>query len=1288
MVLAGDLEDGFDLDKIDAEIKIEKIRQTASKLSWDGFQQALRRNLMEKRFVFDTEGRIDLLQAISTIRRNLPVDKNAELSVKLKQLSDSLECSLTSQLGVTIMKNVDVSLEFSHDGDEVTSCKIGYFGKQPVVCDEAVELIRAGEFGKLRSKIFAVLATIPSNMTVAERSFCVNALDLFEGFLLSSSRGNFSFEAISTLLHGLLLPRTPLRPARIYYTVEPSYIVTTRRRQLELSDLDNLDYMELSVVSIDKEIQMPAGDVRNPWSSLSICKASLQLHFSTPMLFSYGMWRRLERHLARPAAVKENVNLYRYMSGFKFEEPELVMRTCLPEPHLQHWYTVNTTSLLDEKDCVISDICIGNGADLAEVVSIVRAQAIHNSLWESLLAMSTGKWKKGLAHVDIRIVPSPARFELSLCAESKMYLIRIELTREFEWIGTVEDSDGEKVNVELDSLLTTRINTTRSIPVALVRVFKELGCQGVGGDAENSSNTVEVDNETNIVSNMDKVGTAWLPMLNSRKQQKQRRPSSPEFTYEVHSVPMATRGGLLASYKEITCESGTRLAAIARAEARTQRVQSDTALAISDLEAICQLADFEDDDSKTSTPSLTARPSTSPAPRPPGCIGGSSVLGPGSGVPQLSPLETARLNMKHTVSAAAAVGLASASTDVFEFADDRSVGSSSAYPSPSPQYTPFAYGAVGSPLSGQSIRGAPTKRRPRARKSANMGDRVGEMSSPTVKDPTITGLGTRKPRGKTGVRRPRGSRRGALAMTHAELEMQQRMIPPLQRSYSDFEPMTSTGLVGTPSSPYVDTESDDECDPPPPPKTLTMFPSPAAGQLTAASSAVNSPSHSMSPLYTSASTPSTTAVHPPPSPLAAASPSVSQPAPLPSPRANQQRKSLDVVVGKLKTPSAPQSTPPAKRSVFSDLYDDGTESPPPAEERISAASAVPSTTFPNTTINASPIPPLTVTAPAGTSSPRVSEPLRDPSASNDSSQNTTPTVKIEGASKLILKIPKVPSRSSPSVETQKTKSVPMQAMPKLEKQEKKRDKEKKEGHKERNKEKTDEARRQKRKAEGKEKDREHKRHKTAVSSSQFDSSGGPAKTSGAPLPFGFVGSLKNFKIPKREEVKESPKEKDTTTAAPIQQVQPTPAPLSTPTPNPPPLPPKPSLPRKSSVPIPPPPMIPLPRQPLLSTPPTGPSSGPPMGVGPPRKPPPIPDHRDRRPSMIGAPPFRGITSSIPLPKGPPPPQATLSSGGGTWIRPPSHIPTQSIRSPSPDPNAMQIDDDLNSPEDSLRIADD
>ncbi|PIO76611.1 hypothetical protein TELCIR_01297 [Teladorsagia circumcincta] len=476
MVVSKDLEDGFDLDKIDAEIKIEKIRQTASKLSWDGFQQALRRNLMEKRFVFDTEGRIDLIQAISTIKRNLP------------------------------------------------------------------------------------------------------------GFLSASCNVSPSFETIGTLPYGFLLYRTPLRPAKIFYTVEPSYVITKKRPQLELSDFDNLDHMELSIVALDKEVQLPAGDSRNPWSTVSTCKAGFQLRFSSPMLFSYGMWRRLERHLARPAAVKENVNLYRYMSGFKFEQSELLMRTCFPEPYRQHWYTVCTNSLLEEKDCVISEICIGNGSDLAEIVSIVRAQAIHNSLWESLLAMTSGKWKEGQPHVDIRIVPSAARYELSFCVANKMYLARIELTREFEWIGSVEDSTGVPVRMELNSLLTTRINATRSIPVAMVKVLKELGCEDVRSSGAGTSQTaMEVDNES-CVSGMDKVGTAWLPLLNrSKAANKRPRACVPEFTFEVHSVPLATPGGLLASYKEITTESGTRPPAAARAEARTQRVQSDTALAISDL---------------------------------------------------------------------------------------------------------------------------------------------------------------------------------------------------------------------------------------------------------------------------------------------------------------------------------------------------------------------------------------------------------------------------------------------------------------------------------------------------------------------------------------------------------------------------------------------------------------------------------------------------------------------------------------------------------------------------------
>ncbi|VDM52627.1 unnamed protein product [Angiostrongylus costaricensis] len=1363
MVVANEFEDGFDLDKIDAEIKIEKIRQTASKLSWDGFQQALRRNLMEKRFVFDTEGRIDLLHAISTIRRNLPVDKNAELPVQLRQLSDSLECVLSSQQGVSTMKNADVVLEFAYDNDQATS-------------DDAFEYVKKGDFGSLRAKIFAVIATIPSGLSAAEKSLCVAALDIFEAYLSASNDVKPSFENIGTFPLGFLLQRTALRPARIFYTVEPSYVVI-KKAQLEPSDFDNLDYMELSVATVDREVELPAGDV------------------------SYGMWRRLERHLARPAAVKENVNLYRYMSGFKFQESELVMRTSFPEPYLQHRYIVSNSSLLEERDCVISEICIGNGSYLTEIVSIVRAQAMHNSLWESLLAMCSGKCKSEQPYLDVRIVPSPARYELSFCAANKVYLVRIELTREFEWIGTVEDANGAIVSADLNSLLTQRINRTRSIPVALVRVLKELGCETVHGRPVcEDQMSMEVDYEHGLVSSMDKVGNAWLPMFNRSKQPKKScQPNLPEFTFEVHTVPLTTPGGLLASYKEIASERGAHPLTAARAEARTHLVQSDTALAISDLEAICQLADGMDDDSKTSTPSLPARHSTSPASsRPPGCVGSS---GPGSGVPQLSPLETARLKMTsyremkvdkingppdkamgseekrtgifqnlslrencfvhvfqawffelecsstwrvffvtpcalsfawkfthwnhvlqesqhvvftlrcltrsfklneidddtsistnmdfdvsytrracisdyteevkscaraflvyslqaiaisrgvertsfsphllgflrdgrdicddtvsyainrtlesdHSVGAAAAVGLASATPDVFEFADDRSVGSGSAYPSPSPQFTPFACGTAGSPLAGQSIRGATTKRRPRARKTANIGGRIGDFPSSIMKGPTMTGVSTRKPRGKTGVRRPRGSRKAALTITHAELEIHSRVPPPLQRSYSDYEQLSNQGLVGASTSPYLDTESDDECDPPPPPKSLGIFQSPATSHTLTSSSAANSPSHSMSPLYATSGTPVSTS-HPPQSPLATASPSVNRPSTVPSPRSNQSKKpNVDAVVGRVKTTVPQQTTSAAKRSVFNDLYDDGTESSPPPEERTSLASTISSTA--NTSVSATPLQSTTITTQASTSSPRVSESVREQAASGDLLQSNTPTVNIEGANKLILKIPKVSSRASPSVETQKTKSIPMQTMPKLERQDKKREKERKEGHKDKSKDKSDETRRQKRKAEGKEKEREHKKHKTSNIPTQCDvstpstSSTTSSSVKTAPLPFGFVGSLKNFKIPKREDVKENGKEKEVLPPAPTRPVPPTPPTLPMPTPNPP-LPLKSAIPKKIPVPIPQPPIIPMPRQPLLSTPPSVPPAGPPpLGGGPPRKPPGILDHRDRR----------------------------------------------------------------------------
>ncbi|KAJ1350450.1 hypothetical protein KIN20_006244 [Parelaphostrongylus tenuis] len=131
--------------------------------------------------------------------------------------------------------------------------------------------------------------------------------------------------------------------------------------------------------------------------------------------------------------------------------------------------------------------------------------------------------------------------------------------------------------------------------------------------------------------------------------------------------------------------------------------------------------------------------------------------------------------------------------------------------------------------------------------------------------------------------------------------------------FSDYEQMSNPGLVRASTSPYVDTESDDECDPPPPPKSLAMFQSPTTSHALT-TSVTNSP-HSMSPLYTTSGTPS-----------------VSDRSP--SSISSGSRFAIGCSVQTIST---------TKRSVFNDLYDDGTESSPPPEERTSLPSTTSST---------------------------------------------------------------------------------------------------------------------------------------------------------------------------------------------------------------------------------------------------------------------------------------------------------------------------------------------------------
>ncbi|CAI5437894.1 unnamed protein product [Caenorhabditis angaria] len=157
-------ENELNLERIDMEIRMEKIRQNASKLTWDGFGQAVRRNLLEKRVTFDAEGRLDVLQAISFMRKKMPVDDNATIAAKMKQLADSLECSLTAQPDGYFLRNNDVTIEVTCIEEKIIGCKLGYWDEPLFDAEEVVKLLRNGDFGQFRNAVFGIIGLIPANV--------------------------------------------------------------------------------------------------------------------------------------------------------------------------------------------------------------------------------------------------------------------------------------------------------------------------------------------------------------------------------------------------------------------------------------------------------------------------------------------------------------------------------------------------------------------------------------------------------------------------------------------------------------------------------------------------------------------------------------------------------------------------------------------------------------------------------------------------------------------------------------------------------------------------------------------------------------------------------------------------------------------------------------------------------------------------------------------------------------------------------------------------------------------
>ncbi|MFH4982856.1 hypothetical protein AB6A40_009565 [Gnathostoma spinigerum] len=151
----------FDLKKIDDEIRMEKIRQAASKHSWDYFGQFLRKNLMEKRIVIDADDREDLQRAIEKMRSYMPSEDGRDLSSHIRSFGESLGCDIQCQSGFYKLRGNDLTLEISTDGTTVMSCSVSWFGEPAVDAPYLYSLMTNNQWTKVHNTIMTMLRLIP-----------------------------------------------------------------------------------------------------------------------------------------------------------------------------------------------------------------------------------------------------------------------------------------------------------------------------------------------------------------------------------------------------------------------------------------------------------------------------------------------------------------------------------------------------------------------------------------------------------------------------------------------------------------------------------------------------------------------------------------------------------------------------------------------------------------------------------------------------------------------------------------------------------------------------------------------------------------------------------------------------------------------------------------------------------------------------------------------------------------------------------------------------------------------
>uniref|UniRef100_A0A158Q7D2 Mediator of RNA polymerase II transcription subunit 1 n=1 Tax=Elaeophora elaphi TaxID=1147741 RepID=A0A158Q7D2_9BILA len=806
----------FNLEDVEEEIRLEKIRQTSVRFSWDNLSQLLRRNLMEKRFVLSADDKEDLMKAAADMRKHMPSDSDRDLSTHLRHLAESLLSDFQTHPGSYKIRNADFSLEItaSADGQQITSCSVSWFGERAIEAQALRLYISRNRWDLVHTALTAMFHLVPSDLSRDEKIYCLRSLEYAEKDLLNMSGSVPSvFEQINGGILGLCKPRTESTPFTIYPFVEPViFLDTTSGGIISPTDeqvlYDVEPYLQLCIVSsstpnfFSDTSLFAHGEWRSAVSSRQL-PAAFCLRFSRPIIFSSAAIKKLSKIASVPLNVEGSYNLYQYLLNENEECRDLFIR--LPGCSTQH-YILDNSMTCSQEDGILRQIPFAHLQDVVFLVSIIRTQLAHNAFFESLVRAHSRSACVDENFVDIRIASSYIDcFDLQFYLKRNLFIARVAVSP-------------LNVSVSLECVIngavlpesqhaTAILAKSWSLAVMMRSVLRRGGAISLAALEKPFVMNENVDNNCDV-----KISQSWLFVPNITDNSTNYCKTEHEYVVDERINLNCSRDNntlgrqsplsLLALFKELEkieelippqkpMNGAQQYTAPPRNEMlapRTNRIHSENTMTInafSVLDAICDMAasidDGESNISEHSSHSSTVErcsPSTNDAsqlflhsklnefksqrlrpqmpPQSPSPASERYRASQAGNFSQLSPLDIARQRLAVDFIQQAPM---SNPTDVFEFDDPPRMNSVNSMGTSAQQFhfpeagqSPYSFAAM------QSARGPlsaqPTlKRRGRGRKAGNVGDRMLDPSRPVLDQ--NTGLMFRGM--NISTRKPRGT---------------------------------------------------------------------------------------------------------------------------------------------------------------------------------------------------------------------------------------------------------------------------------------------------------------------------------------------------------------------------------------------------------------------------------------------------------------------------------------------------------------------------------------------------